>query len=488
MVSYLQSLEIKKKILGPNHVSVGKTLNNIGSVYYVEKDFPAALAAYTEAQAILLQNLGSDHLDVGTVTSNMGDVHCGMGNREAALKEYRQALTCRWQRLGPSDPKVVRLMEHIADLEMKLTAADDSEMNGTSTPRDAELEQDDAYQDEMRALHHELEEDLQFFDNLARMAAVDAIKDKTRVFREMREICDGSDAESSMRDDSEHSTNLVSRNPFGSAHREEADTSRKTPSDPAQFSLIPINPVEANAVAGDAPMIVDPPGENATADRDESVDECAAARDRDTPSSESYAEGVIEQQSSLVVEISGVGEKVPAADAADSRKRGILSLSRTPSPRVLKRKPSSSPKSLSPEERKEALNSVRERLAKLRASREDPLPVPLTPSTPSKVDARKEEKEARPASPFRPQLLERTEAKVKPETNTTIPSSPSQSPPFSEPTPVGADAQPDTKTNSTSPSRPPFLEPTKTLSRNLLGSPERQKMNTGINALHGLEV
>jgi hypothetical protein len=36
MASYLKSLQTKREILGPNHLSVGKTLNNIGSVFYLQ--------------------------------------------------------------------------------------------------------------------------------------------------------------------------------------------------------------------------------------------------------------------------------------------------------------------------------------------------------------------------------------------------------------------------------------------------------------------
>jgi tetratricopeptide (TPR) repeat protein len=52
MAAYKKSLRIKRKILGNDSLSVGKTLNNIGSVYYLKKEFEGALPAYEEALAM----------------------------------------------------------------------------------------------------------------------------------------------------------------------------------------------------------------------------------------------------------------------------------------------------------------------------------------------------------------------------------------------------------------------------------------------------
>jgi len=105
MAAYLKSLQIKREILGPDHLSVGKTLNNIGSVFYLQQDYESALKAYQDARYIMEQNLGAQHLDVGTVTSNIGDVYYMMDQTTQALQHYRKALDVRWQVLGQYDPK-----------------------------------------------------------------------------------------------------------------------------------------------------------------------------------------------------------------------------------------------------------------------------------------------------------------------------------------------------------------------------------------------
>jgi tetratricopeptide (TPR) repeat protein len=104
MASYLKSLQIKRDILGPDHLSVGKTLNNIGSVFYLKREFEPAMAAYKEACRIMTAKLGSEHLDVGTVICNIGDVYCATGITAEALDTERH---CRFGgRTKDHDPKV----------------------------------------------------------------------------------------------------------------------------------------------------------------------------------------------------------------------------------------------------------------------------------------------------------------------------------------------------------------------------------------------
>lgn len=191
MAAYLSSLQTKKEILGPHHVSVGRTLNNIGSVFYLQKEYAPALKAYLDALDIMEQQLGSMHDDVGTVQSNVGDVYYAMGKRGEALDFYRRSLGVRWKHLGPGDPKVVRIMELIATLE---TGRQPRKKEGElSDSEDEEYAEEDRrksseYNDELKDLQQGLEEDLKYFDLLERQMAIDMVKDKTRIFREMRDI------------------------------------------------------------------------------------------------------------------------------------------------------------------------------------------------------------------------------------------------------------------------------------------------------------
>ncbi|GAX16659.1 hypothetical protein FisN_23Lh208 [Fistulifera solaris] len=187
MSSYLKSLQIKREILGPDHLSVGKTLNNIGSVFYMSREFEAALTAYKDAFRILKKHLGDDHLDAITVVCNIADVQVAMGDKEGALLNYRKALALRWNELGAQDPKVVRLMEQVARLETgeqpELDLDEDNEFRLASRE---EMREEAVFMVDLKELQQELDEDMKYFDLVERQMAIDMLRDRTRMIREMR--------------------------------------------------------------------------------------------------------------------------------------------------------------------------------------------------------------------------------------------------------------------------------------------------------------
>ncbi|CAB9520681.1 Tetratricopeptide repeat [Seminavis robusta] len=242
MQAYQNSLQIKRRVLGKDNLSVGKTLNNLGTVHYLKREYDQALQAYREALQIMMATLGPDHLDVGTVHSNMGDVFWAQSgdasskaakqqrrgndnnnnnspqdiyqaNRDAALNHYRHSLEIRWEELKDhKDPKIIRLLEKIAALEMgesflalvqnnhrhrmspkKRDDAIDEEENDTtdSTDPDEAIEAEASerpVQQELQTLHQELQEDVKALDMMERKMAIDMVKDKLRLIREMKKL------------------------------------------------------------------------------------------------------------------------------------------------------------------------------------------------------------------------------------------------------------------------------------------------------------
>lgn len=209
MEAYLNALKMKRDVLGPDHISVGKTLNNVGSVFYLKQEYEPALKAYQDARMIMSKNLGEESLDVGTVTSNIGDVLAQEGKREEALVEYRKALNIRWKALGRQDPKVIRLMELIAQLETGVQPMKSLEDDSESENEEFILEdqgRDQLLKKDIQILQEELESDIQLFTLMEKQMALDMVKEKTRIFREMREQFnsfkeDESNTEHSERDD-----------------------------------------------------------------------------------------------------------------------------------------------------------------------------------------------------------------------------------------------------------------------------------------------
>ena len=184
---YQIALQIKRYALGSQHLSVGKTLNNIGSIHYIQRDFHMAAQTYEEARTILQLHLGSHHLDICTVTSNIGDVHCSMKQWTIAAKEYRAALELRWPLYGPSDPKNIRLMEQIAEIEMLI-----NQLNAQQEDVDQSSNHEKCYGPiikDVRKLQKEVQRDIDHIDRqLTSQLPLEMMNEKITVNREIRDI------------------------------------------------------------------------------------------------------------------------------------------------------------------------------------------------------------------------------------------------------------------------------------------------------------
>jgi tetratricopeptide (TPR) repeat protein len=185
LASYMQCLQMKLEVLGPHHLSVGKTLNNIGSVFYVQGNYAASLQAYLDAHNIMQAELGQDHLDVATVASNIGDAYRCVGDSdEKALFYYRLALDIRWKLLPHNHPKIARLMEQTASLELK---QGDEALLSPRRQQDSDSVESEGEADE-DSKGKAAEEDMRFIEELERKATKGFVADKETFIREFSEL------------------------------------------------------------------------------------------------------------------------------------------------------------------------------------------------------------------------------------------------------------------------------------------------------------
>lgn len=184
LASYMQCLQMKLEVLGPHHLSVGKTLNNIGSVFYVQGNYTASLQSYLDAHSIMAAELGPDHLDVATVASNIGDAYrCIGGLDEKALIYYRLALEIRWKALPNNHPKITRLMEQTASLE--LTQGENALLNPC---RQADSDELSVEGSEGEIERQASQADIKFIEELERKATEEVLSDKETFTRELQEL------------------------------------------------------------------------------------------------------------------------------------------------------------------------------------------------------------------------------------------------------------------------------------------------------------
>lgn len=352
--SYEIALSIKQEILGSKHLSVGKTLNNIGSVHYIQRNFYAAAENYEEARDILRAHLGEESLDVSTVTSNLGDVHYCLKQWKRASEEYRAALGLRWKILGAKDPKVVRLMELVAEVEIKMSDLGNAEVEECSSDQGT-------FAAEVDQLQTDLDLDIEFFDSLEKEAPMTLIRDKAEVFKELRALSSG------------HSPDARRDETSGHCHAEEERCSLSCDDRP-----VSVQSQESSAKRyDDRHLKVQSPDPSQT-----STPNCVSPQSPpkcESPQSDTAS------KSSLPI---AVGVQVLRHDVTP---RVTIPSPRTPRSRKLRETPSTAsstaspatPQHFTPVERKEALNSVRQKLARIRQEKEKKQPV-----TPVQLDAK----------------------------------------------------------------------------------------------------
>lgn len=191
MAAYQKALRIKRRILGNDSLSLGKTLNNIGSVHYLTRDFEGALEAYLEALGIMIKNLGDHHPDIATVMSNIGDVHLANGKDQNSLEHYRSALNIRYANFGKHDPRVVRLLEKIAKIEIgdMMIPRDDQSMMDVDWEGLALTDLGmKPLQAEYQILNGELKADIEYLNDLQKRVTAKMANENVKIVKQIQDL------------------------------------------------------------------------------------------------------------------------------------------------------------------------------------------------------------------------------------------------------------------------------------------------------------
>ena len=101
---YKKALEIREKVLGPEHPDTATVYNNIALVYGGQGDYAKALEYYKKALEIREKVLGLKHPDTAATYNNIAGVYWAQGDHAKALEYYKKALEIREKVLGPEHP------------------------------------------------------------------------------------------------------------------------------------------------------------------------------------------------------------------------------------------------------------------------------------------------------------------------------------------------------------------------------------------------
>jgi len=112
----LRALQIREKVLGPNHIDTAESLNIIGTAYSNKGEHEKAIGLHLRALAIREKNLGAEHKDVATSLKNLAGAYHALEQYDKALPLYQRALVIREKTLGPEDYELSTILVSLSTL------------------------------------------------------------------------------------------------------------------------------------------------------------------------------------------------------------------------------------------------------------------------------------------------------------------------------------------------------------------------------------
>ncbi|HKX27680.1 MAG TPA: tetratricopeptide repeat protein [Blastocatellia bacterium] len=109
-------LEIRKKILGPEHREVALAYSRLAVLYSIKGDFAKAEPLFQQARVIAEKALGPDHPEVAAALANLGILYVERGDYAKAEPLYQRALNIRERALGPDHRDVAATINSLASL------------------------------------------------------------------------------------------------------------------------------------------------------------------------------------------------------------------------------------------------------------------------------------------------------------------------------------------------------------------------------------
>lgn len=113
-----RSLEIRLKVLGPDHPDTASSFNNIGLVYNLKGDYEKAFEYFERCLAIRLKIFGTDHEDTATSYNNIGLVYSNNGDYDKASDYFNRSLNIRLK-VCPNHPNTAASYSNIGLIDYK---------------------------------------------------------------------------------------------------------------------------------------------------------------------------------------------------------------------------------------------------------------------------------------------------------------------------------------------------------------------------------
>ncbi|MEM7156485.1 MAG: tetratricopeptide repeat-containing serine/threonine-protein kinase [Myxococcota bacterium] len=111
---YERALEIRTRVLGPDHPQVAWSTNDVANIHTKKGAFDEAMERYQRAMEIHREALGPDHPDVAQVQSNIAKIHFFTNRYPEAMVAFREVLATDERIYGPEHPELAETLNNIA--------------------------------------------------------------------------------------------------------------------------------------------------------------------------------------------------------------------------------------------------------------------------------------------------------------------------------------------------------------------------------------
>src|SRR5262245_9976550 len=120
MPYFESALEIRERILGPDHPDVSQAINGLATIHYFKGEYSKAEPLYQRALAIREKSLGPEHPDVAQSINILAALYAALGDFAKAEPLNQRALAIQEKSLGPEHPDVAASLNSLANLYIAL--------------------------------------------------------------------------------------------------------------------------------------------------------------------------------------------------------------------------------------------------------------------------------------------------------------------------------------------------------------------------------
>ena len=110
----IESIEMRKRLLGENHPDVAQSLNNLAAFYVIQGNYSEAEDYFFQALDLWKIHLGEEHEEIATILNNIAEVYREQGRYAESEKMHIKALNMRQSLFGEKHDDVAQSLDNLA--------------------------------------------------------------------------------------------------------------------------------------------------------------------------------------------------------------------------------------------------------------------------------------------------------------------------------------------------------------------------------------